>query len=128
MSNTLRIVAAVIRDDEGRWLLVRKRGTTTFMQPGGKIEPGEAPADALVRELKEELGLVVGTGSLRHLGRFGAPAANEEGYVVDCDAYEAPLSGPVSPLAEIEELRWMDLDAAGRPALAPLVEVLRPYA
>ena len=41
MSEPIRIVAALIRDAAGRVLLVRKRGTTTFMQPGGKREVGE---------------------------------------------------------------------------------------
>ena len=36
MTRTLDIVTAVIRDEGGRMLLVRKRGTTTFMKPGGK--------------------------------------------------------------------------------------------
>jgi len=34
------VVAAVVRDHAGRMLVVRKRGTTAFMQPGGKREPG----------------------------------------------------------------------------------------
>ena len=42
----------------GRSLLVRKRGSTIFMQPGGKIESGESALDALTRELREEIGLV----------------------------------------------------------------------
>ena len=46
----IRVAAAVVTDDAGRFLLVRKRGTTAFMQPGGKIEPGEDPRAALVRE------------------------------------------------------------------------------
>ena len=60
MSNTaatIRIVAAVILDDRGRALLVRKHGARRFIQPGGKPEPGEAPLQALARELDEELGV-----------------------------------------------------------------------
>ncbi|WP_067501998.1 NUDIX domain-containing protein [Actinoplanes sp. TFC3] len=122
---TLRIVAAVVRDDRSRWLLVRKRGTTAFMQPGGKLEAGEAPDDALVRELNEELGLVVTPEQLGHLGRFTAPAANEAGFDVDCDVYTAPLAGPVEALAEIEELRWVDVREPGDLELAPLISLLR---
>lgn len=57
----LIVVAAVIRDGEGRVLLARRPddrhmgGLWEF--PGGKVDDGEAPADALVRELREELGV-----------------------------------------------------------------------
>lgn len=49
----IRISAAVIVDAEGRILVVRKRGTTAFMQPGGKIDPGETALAAVRRELVE---------------------------------------------------------------------------
>ena len=55
MSETIRIAAAIILDSDGRVLLVRKRGSAFFMQPGGKHEPGESDLDALRRELREEL-------------------------------------------------------------------------
>jgi len=55
-TGTIRIVAALIRDEAGRVLLVRKRGTTAFMQPGGKRDPGEDDMAALAREIAEELG------------------------------------------------------------------------
>lgn len=118
---TLRIVASVIRDPEGRWLLVRKRGTTAFMQAGGKLEPGETPAEALVRELAEELGMSVGLDELEHVGRFEAAAANEPGYLIDVDVFHAPYPGDVQPLAEIEELRWVDVAHPGDLELAPLI-------
>lgn len=38
---TIRISAAIIRDEAGRFLLVRKRGSEIFFQPGGKIDDGE---------------------------------------------------------------------------------------
>ena len=44
------IAAAIITDSQGRCLLVRKRGTEYFMQPGGKPEIGETPHAALIRE------------------------------------------------------------------------------
>lgn len=116
---TIRIAAAVIVDDAGRILLVRKRGTSAWMQPGGKVEPGEAPADTLVRELAEELGLVVAAADLEHWGRFESAAANEPGHLVDCDIYALAISGEPVVAAEIEELRWVALDEAGI-VIAPL--------
>ena len=44
---TIRIAAALIRNERGEVLLVRKRDTQAFMQPGGKLEPGESAAAAL---------------------------------------------------------------------------------
>ena len=58
-AGTIKIVAALIRDDAGRVLLVRKRGTIAFMQPGGKRDPGEDDMTALAREIAEELGCCV---------------------------------------------------------------------
>lgn len=80
---TLRIVAAVVIGADGRHLLVRKRGTTSYMQVGGKIEPGEEPLPALLREFGEEVGLTLDTSRAEPLGRFGAPAANEPDHHVD---------------------------------------------
>jgi 8-oxo-dGTP diphosphatase len=74
-SSTILIVAALLVGKDDRLLLVRKRGTNAFMQPGGKIEPRETPIVALLRELHEELGLVIPPDAARHLGRFVAPAA-----------------------------------------------------
>lgn len=114
----IRIVAAVVIADDGRLLVVRKRGTTTFMQPGGKIEPGEAPADAVVREVREELG--VGVVGVRELGHHRAIAANEPGHTVDAQLFAVELDGVPGVAAEIEELAWIDPCDPGDIALAPL--------
>ncbi|WP_418275795.1 NUDIX hydrolase [Isoptericola jiangsuensis] len=118
---TLHIVAAVIVRD-GRFLLVRKRGTTAFMQVGGKIEPGEAPDAALVRECAEEIGLDVPVAALVPLGRRAAVAANEPGHVVDAHVYAVPLPGGFEPVAraEIDEVVWVDPAAPGSLPVAPL--------
>ena len=53
IDEAIQIVAAVAVDAEGRVLLVRKRGTLVFMQPGGKLESEEMPIEALRREIAE---------------------------------------------------------------------------
>jgi mutator protein MutT len=119
-SGVIRIVASVIRDGDDRVLLVRKRGTTAFMQPGGKYEPGETARQTLVRELEEELGVVVDPDSLVHVGHFDAPAANEPGFWVDAEVFTVPPVGEVGVRAEIEELRWVRLSELDDVELAPL--------
>lgn len=124
---TLHIAAALIEDESGRLLLVRKRDTTAFMQAGGKIEPQESPADALSREVFEELGC-----RLRHLeplGEFTAPAANEPGHWLCAHLFRVELDGPPRAAAEIAELRWVSPDDAATLPLAPLTrDVVLPRA
>lgn len=119
------VVAAVAFVRDGHVLTVRKRGTSRFMLPGGKLEPGETAYDAAVREIREEVGLVV--DDLTLLGEFTADAANEPGHLVESTVYVASLplaaSGArVEPAAagEIAELRWTAL-AGEHDDLAPLL-------
>src|SRR5262245_41645744 len=108
MERTINIVAALIRDPAGRVLLVRKRGTAAFMQPGGKRQVGEDDACALTREVHEELGCDVISGSVRWLGAFEAPAAHEPGHCVRAHVYAIDVAGTIVPRAEIDEIAWVE--------------------
>jgi len=119
---SLDIVTAVIRDEAGRMLVVRKRGTAIFMKPGGKREPGEDDLTALARELDEEIGCRLVDAVL--LGAFEAPAANEPGFTVRAATYLATVEGRVAARAEIEELAWIDPSAPGDIVLAPLMRTV----
>lgn len=121
MSVTLTIAAVCLLDDDGRLLLVRKRDTHTFMLPGGKLEAGESPREALHRELYEELDLRLEDANLHELGRFLAPAANEANTQIDASIFVANLPHPVSPAAELEELRWHAANSPLSNDLAPLL-------
>lgn len=116
----ISIVAALIRDEIGRVLLVRQRGTVTFMQPGGKRDPGEDDATALARELDEELGCRVVSGSLKPLGEFVAPSANEPGWMVQAAVYAVDVTSTIKACAEIEEMMWIDPARTDGIPLAPL--------
>jgi 8-oxo-dGTP diphosphatase len=119
-TGTIEIVAALIRDDSGRVLLVRKRGTRAFMQPGGKRDPGEDDIAALSREIDEELGCGLVRDSIRALGEFEAVSANEPGWRVRASLYGIDVTGDITPKAEIAEAVWINPAAPPDIPLAPL--------
>lgn len=112
----------LLTSSDGRVLLVRKRGTSAFMNPGGKPFPDEGPAECAIREVHEELGLDLNPERLLALGQFSASAANEVGQAVraDCYRYLDPIPDSVSPAAEIAEIAWLDPEKPAQIALAPL--------
>jgi 8-oxo-dGTP pyrophosphatase MutT (NUDIX family) len=89
------------------------------MQAGGKIGPGESPADALRREIREELDCGL-AGPPQSLGRFFAPAANEPGRRVDAELFAVALDGDIRIAAEIEDAIWHDPADLASVFLAPL--------
>ncbi|MGO1768965.1 MAG: NUDIX hydrolase [Microbacterium sp.] len=118
----IHVSAVVLRHREsGHVLAVRKRGTRMFMQPGGKPEPGETAREAAVREIAEELTVALDPERMTLLGVFDAPAANENGYDVRGTVFVHPPVEVTRPAAEIEELRWVDIDAPLADDLAPLM-------
>jgi 8-oxo-dGTP diphosphatase len=67
-------VTAVVRDDQGHVLLMRRADDGTWGLPAGMIEPGEQPADAVLRELFEE------TGVLAEIERIGGVGIHQSVY------------------------------------------------
>ncbi|MGI5357174.1 (deoxy)nucleoside triphosphate pyrophosphohydrolase [Streptomyces sp. CA-252508] len=121
---TDRVVVAGAVLDEGRLLAARRSAPPELAGrwelPGGKLEPGETPPQALVRELREELGVETEPGE-RIPGEW--PLA--PGYVLQ--VWTARLvSGEPRPLEDHDELRWLyrhELDTVDwldqdRPAVA----------
>ena len=104
-------VVAGILVETGRLLLTRRTADQMFPDlweiPGGKVEPGESPAAALARELREELGVTVAAGAEYDRVRYRNPAGQD----VRVRFLLAELTeGRPRPL-EVAEVRWVD--AAG---------------
>ncbi len=112
---------------DGRFLVARRpRGTHLaghWEFPGGKVEPGEPPDDALRRELLEELGVDVEVGDIFAVGH-DLQAEREVLLLV----YRCVLRGGTPQCLQVAEWRWMtvaelatlDLPPADRPAMARL--------
>ncbi|WP_346771026.1 GNAT family N-acetyltransferase [Janibacter cremeus] len=123
------VSAVVLADADGHVLTVRKRGTTSFMHPGGKPEAGERPEQCAVREVEEELGLVLEPELLDLVAVHRTAAANEAGRPLLASVFSHPhLRGrsrpEVVPAAEIEEVRWLDPAADLPDDAAPLLRLL----
>jgi 8-oxo-dGTP diphosphatase len=101
-----KVAAVVIQDN--KFLMVRKKGKDIWTSLGGHMEAGETEEQALIREVKEEMGcdsIIEGK-----LGDFEAPAAHDDA-VVRLSAYLVSLKGPiVFQDPELEEYRFIDKD------------------
>jgi 8-oxo-dGTP diphosphatase len=121
-------VGAVIKDDQGRLLLIKRGhepGAGLWSLPGGRIEPGETDAEALVREMREETGLDVQAGPLLGSVRRPAPGGN----VLDIRDYGATITGGTLRAGDdAAEARWVASgDLAGLPITEGLVEALTDW-
>lgn len=119
---TITLASALITDTENRLLTVRKKNSAYFMMAGGKIEHGETPIQALIRELEEELLLTVSQNSIQYLGKHSTLAVNEPNTTVNAHIYHIKLTNQiVTNSAEIEELKWLTLDNYKEVQLARLL-------
>jgi 8-oxo-dGTP diphosphatase len=77
--------------DADRLLVVRKKGGSRYILPGGKPEPGESDLEALAREIEEELGCHLDSTTIVFLGSFSDAAADMENTTVTVRLYAAQL-------------------------------------
>jgi 8-oxo-dGTP diphosphatase len=107
--------------DRGQLLVVRKKGTTSYILPGGKPENGEDDLQTLAREIEEELGCRLDPRTIAFLGCFSDSAADMHDTKVTVRLYAAELVGNPSPRSEIESVKWhcpsVDSDGSLAPSL-----------
>ncbi|MGY2019892.1 NUDIX hydrolase [Nocardia gipuzkoensis] len=114
-ANSLKVaVSAFVQDAEGRILMIRRTDNDKYSIPGGGMEVGETVADAVVREVTEETGILVRPTVL--LGVFSNPrhvVAYDDGEVRQefsiCFKAE-PVGGSLRTSFESKSVRWVALD------------------
>ena len=123
---TIRVVAAVIRSENT--IFVTARGYGEFKGqwefPGGKIEAGETPEEALAREIKEELETEIKVGSLIHTIEYDYPT-----FHLSMDCFWCEIVNGDLVLKEAEDARWLTkdqlYDVLWLPADITLIEIIK---
>ena len=123
---TVKVVAAVIRS--GDKIFATQRGYGDFKDgwefPGGKIEEGETPQQALVREIREELNTDIEVGELIETVEYDYPT-----FHLSMDCFWCTLVSEKLELLEHEAAKWLakeELDSVDwLPADKGLVESIR---
>jgi 8-oxo-dGTP diphosphatase len=118
-------VGAVVHDDAGRILLVRRAnppGAGLWSIPGGKVEPGEADGEAVVREVEEETGLQVAAGD--SIGQVERPAPGGGVFVIR-DIICRVVAGHLRAGDDAVDARWFTRDElSALPTVPGLVAAL----
>ncbi len=106
---TIRVVAAVIKsvNEQGdQVIFATQRGYGDFKGgwefPGGKIEEGETPKEALLREIKEELNTVISVGNLIETIEHDYPT-----FHLSMDCFWAEITDGNLVLNEHEDAKWL---------------------
>jgi 8-oxo-dGTP diphosphatase len=127
------VAACALIDADGRVLLTRRppgkpmAGLWEF--PGGKVEPGERPEDALIRELKEELGIEVREACLSPL-TFASHSYHDFQLLMPLwvcrrwDGFVKPGEGQECTWVRPERLRDYPMPPADVPLIPSLIELL----
>lgn len=113
---TIRVVAAVIYDKDKIFATARGYGEFKgqWEFPGGKVEPGETPEQALKREIMEELNTEIEVGELIDTIEYDYPT-----FHLSMDCFWAKVSVGKLELKEAEAAKWLTKDELDSVAWLP---------
>lgn len=114
-------VFAIIIDDQQRVLLCHRRDHDLWNLPGGAVESGESPWDALVREVKEETGLQISPSHLT--GIYSKPNKNEIVFSFACEI----VSGKITLTDEADKIEYFKIKQIPKNTSPKQVERIKDY-
>lgn len=127
MKKKISVVGAVIFNEKNEILCALRSPTMSLPNywefPGGKINEGEMPQDALIREIKEELGCLITVGE-----KIEEVAHEYENIIVHLATYKAYIESGIPKALEHKEVKWVQaknlLELKWAPADIPTVKIL----
>ena len=116
-------VRAMIGDGRGRYLMLRRHHLSRFFAecwefPGGKVDSGESLAEALVREVQEEIGITIRVDHLLWASEFEFPMVRAVMLIMQAKR----LRGKPKLSDEHEEFRWVTVREMERLPISPQIE------
>ncbi|QWH15280.1 (deoxy)nucleoside triphosphate pyrophosphohydrolase (plasmid) [Bacillus mycoides] len=127
MKKKVPVVGAVIFNEKNEVLCALRSPTMSLPNywefPGGKINEGEMPQEALVREIKEELGCLITVGE-----EIEEVEYEYDNIIVHLATYKAYIKSGIPKALEHEEIKWIQaknlLELKWAPADIPTVKIL----
>ncbi|WP_313579873.1 NUDIX domain-containing protein [Chishuiella sp.] len=122
--NHFYLANALVTNDKGEMLAVRKQNSEYFQMVGGKIETNEEPIVTLQREFLEEINIDINQHIVNFLGKYSTMAVNEKNTEVHADVFHVHLktSDTLKMANEIAEIAWITKENYTKYKLAHLLE------
>lgn len=122
--NNIYLANALVTDNEGRMLAVRKKNSKFFQMVGGKIDGVEEPIETLKREFLEEINIDINLHQVSLLGQHTTTAVNEANTKVHANVFHVHLNSieSLKIASEIEEMAWITKEDYKNFQLAHLLE------
>jgi len=114
---------ALVHTEGGKVLSTRSKGKEVYFLPGGKPEGSETELETLVREIREELDVVLDPARCTWIGEFVAPCYGKPvGWMVRMRCYDSDIATKPVASAEIAEVVW--LTYSDRPNVSPVDQII----
>ena len=100
---------AFIETKNGQILSTKSKGKSKYYIPGGKRELGETDEQTLIREILEELDVLIKNDTIKYVETFKAQSDGaKQGVLVKMTCYKAKYDGVLKAKSEIEEIKWLN--------------------